>query len=44
MDLLIPIVMAAASLLVLFQIAFSDCSEHDRGIRNTDLRRPQGGR
>lgn len=40
MDQLIPVVMAGASLLVLFQIAFSGCTERDRGIRNSDLRRP----
>jgi hypothetical protein len=44
MDLLIPVVMAAASLLVLCQIAFAGCAVRDRGIRNPDLGRPRSGR
>lgn len=40
MDLLIPVSIAAASLLVLCQIVFAGCAERDRAIRNTDLRRP----
>ena len=40
MDLLIPVAMAAATLVVLFQILFGGRGDHDRPVRNTDRLRP----
>ena len=41
MELLIPVAMAAATLLVIFQISFARRVEQDRGICNSDTQRPR---